>query len=703
MSTRYKGSVLSATAATNSQSAAVGIWRPNEVLQAVNASLWPLGITYDPYFEYVTLLLHGDGTNGAQNNTFLDSSTNNFTITRNGNTTQGTFTPYGPNWSNYFNGSSQYLSLTDSTNGMDLGGATASFEAWIYPTAATCVIATKYGGVANYNTTNGIEYTIALVSQQFLMYYNVAGTFGTLSDPTTGRALNQWYHIVVASNATTLSLYVNGTRAVTATAGITKPTTRTTVRLGLDSASTYLTGYLSNVRFIQGTGAYDASQTTITVPTSALTAVTNTKLLTCQSNRFIDNSTNAYAITATGSPTIQRFSPFSPPTEYSTSVIGGSGYFDGTGDYLTLTDLSNVLDIGGAIASLEMWVYSSNVTSAACAFVKGGGANSYSTSNGIEYVLLITGGTALFAYNTGGSSANITGTVIANAWNHIAIATNASNTISLFVNGTRAATATNAITKPTTRTSIRIAESFAGGEEIIGYISGLRMINGSGAYDASQTTITVPTTPPTAVTNTQLLTNFTNAGIYDNAMMNDLETVGNTQVSTSVKKFGTGSMAFDGTGDWLLAPSSVNFNLSSGNWTIESWYYPTTYSASNNVIVYLGASSVDKIVIATIAATGYLYYLLNGTAVISTTSAATLNAWSHYALVKNGATTTLYLNGTSIGTTTSVPTSSGKSLSLGADSGGAAYIGYMDDFRITNGYARYTSTFTPPTAAFPNQ
>ncbi len=59
----------------------------------------------DAYFNRVTLLLPGNGTNGAQNNTFLDSSTNNFTITRNGNTTQGTFSPFSQTgWSNYFSG-----------------------------------------------------------------------------------------------------------------------------------------------------------------------------------------------------------------------------------------------------------------------------------------------------------------------------------------------------------------------------------------------------------------------------------------------------------------------------------------------------------------------------------------------------------------------------------------------------------------------
>ena len=69
----------------------------------------------DPYFEYTTLLLPGNGTNGAQNNTFLDSSTNNFTITRNGNTTQGTFSPFSQTgWGNYFDGTGDYLTATNN-------------------------------------------------------------------------------------------------------------------------------------------------------------------------------------------------------------------------------------------------------------------------------------------------------------------------------------------------------------------------------------------------------------------------------------------------------------------------------------------------------------------------------------------------------------------------------------------------------------
>ena len=69
----------------------------------------------DGYFNLVTLLLPGNGTNGAQNNTFLDSSTNNFTITRNGNTTQGTFTPFSNQpgaWGNYFGSAADLITIS---------------------------------------------------------------------------------------------------------------------------------------------------------------------------------------------------------------------------------------------------------------------------------------------------------------------------------------------------------------------------------------------------------------------------------------------------------------------------------------------------------------------------------------------------------------------------------------------------------------
>ena len=85
----------------------------------------------DTNFKNVTLLLHGDGSNGAQNNTFIDSSTNNFTITRNGNTTQGSFSPYGSNWSNYFDGTSDYLTYTGGSS-LNFGTGDFTIELFVF-------------------------------------------------------------------------------------------------------------------------------------------------------------------------------------------------------------------------------------------------------------------------------------------------------------------------------------------------------------------------------------------------------------------------------------------------------------------------------------------------------------------------------------------------------------------------------------------
>jgi hypothetical protein len=97
----------------------------------------------DAYFPYVALLLNTTSTNGQQNNTFLDSSTNNFTITRNGTPTQGSFTPYQPSgyWSGYFGGTGDYLTAA-SNAAFTFGTNSFTIEGWHYLTASST--STKY-------------------------------------------------------------------------------------------------------------------------------------------------------------------------------------------------------------------------------------------------------------------------------------------------------------------------------------------------------------------------------------------------------------------------------------------------------------------------------------------------------------------------------------------------------------------------------
>jgi len=155
----------------------------------------------DAQFNYVTMLLHGDGTNGAQNNTFLDSSTNNFSITRNGNTTQGSFSPYGSNWSNFFP-SSSYLEIANNT-ALQMSTGDFTIEFWL-----------NFSSLSNYQTIFTKGYTAAgglLVQTNTgtgtLLIYAAGSVVITASSAST---LGTWNHYALVRNSGTLTLYLNG-------------------------------------------------------------------------------------------------------------------------------------------------------------------------------------------------------------------------------------------------------------------------------------------------------------------------------------------------------------------------------------------------------------------------------------------------------------------------------------------------------------
>lgn len=76
------------------------------------------------------------------------------------------------------------------------------------------------------------------------------------------------------------------------------------------SGTQYINSYISNYRFVKGTAVYDPTQTTYTVPTAPLAAISGTSLLTCQSPTTIsDASTNNFTITNNGA-TASSLSPF---------------------------------------------------------------------------------------------------------------------------------------------------------------------------------------------------------------------------------------------------------------------------------------------------------------------------------------------------------------------------------------------------------
>ena len=660
----------------------------------------------DPNFENVTLLLHGDGTNGGQNNTFVDGSTNNFTITRNGNTTQGTFSPYGDNWSNYFDGTGDYFNIADNA-ALDFGTGDFTIDLWFY--AESVADAVFAAGFSSGSPVSGWGASVYAGSASFTIA--VSDTYVGVSNSATISA-NTWYHYAIVRSGNSFTLYINGVggTAVTNTSSIN------TQAAGLNiGRSTYtlnlrqFKGYISNLRIVKGTAVYNSNFTPSTAP---LTAITNTSLLTCQSNRFLDTSTNNFTITRNGDVSVQRFSPFSPTAAYAAGTIGGSGYFDGTGDYLRLPS-SSAFSIATSTTpfTVECWIYP---TAAGGALF----AEFYEISGGTVDIAISMSGIATNVGDTTGryigfgwhihptwTSAAMSNTqVVLNQWTHVACVFTGSTT-KIFLNGVDSTASTPTPATTWGRTGSSGNEWYVGKRwdnsstaYFTGQISNLRFVNGTAVYTSS---FTPPTAPLTAITNTSLLLNFTNASILDNAMMAVPETVGNAQIDTTTKKYGTGSLEFDGSGDWLRVQGTPNlFNLSTGDFTIECWFYAV--STGTSAIVQQGTTDWR----ISYTNNGVMRYEVGANSIQTSTGAFSFNTWTHLAICKSGATTTLYLNGTSRVTTTNSPTNSGNPVYIGANiDGGSPYWplnGYIDDLRITKGVARYTANFTPHTAALPD-
>jgi len=654
----------------------------------------------DPYFYLTTLLLPGNGTNNGTNNTFLDSSNNNFTITRYGNTTQGTSSPFSQTgWSVNF-GSANYLT-TASNAAFGFGTGDFTVEAWVYPTSAY----TTY----NYIYTTAITSGLTLYVTASTLKVRAYGDTDILSSATIP-ALNTWTHVAATRSGTTLRIFVNGTLTATGTSSYNFATGSAAIGNDTTNVAPWL-GFISNLRIVKGTALYTSSFTPSTTP---LTAVAGTSLLTCQSNRFIDNSSNAFAITVNGSPSIQSASPFNPSVTYTANAIGGSAYFDGTGDYLSYPADSSFWN--DTSFTMEFWAFCTKASGSATVLASWTDANFSAGSWGAE---VNTGST--FTLSNGGSSTTnqgpwMQGTTLVrnNGWHHFCVTKSAGNVYRLFTDGKFEAYRNESFTT-TNNVSIKVGYQGDGTYQpesriYSGWISGIRIIRNSvpAEYQTSLTTpgtqvFTPPTAPPTNVAGTTILMNFTNGQITDATSKNDLETVGDAKISTTQSKWGGSSMYFDGTGDWLKIPKTALLDFGTGDFTVETWVRFNTVGIDQAILAGDGTTGSYDILYRT--GIGLVIGRYN-TAFDNTFAwSPSINTWYHIVWCRSGSSLRAFVDGVQIGTTVSNSLAyNGGAVynSIGTSDNGTNRLlnGYLDDLRVTKGYARYTSNFTPPTSAF---
>jgi hypothetical protein len=240
-----------------------------------------------------------------------------------------------------------------------------------------------------------------------------------------------------------------------------------------------------------------------------------------------------------------------------------------------------------------------------------------------------------------------------NAWNHVAIC-RASGITRAFINGVASTTTYTDATNYGTTKPLVVGAQYNGTTAFAGYIDDFRVSN-TARYTA---TFTPTTTAFVDDFNTKLLVNG-NSTIVDDA------------------SYGTAT-----------------------DFTIEGWIYPTVGSTYHTIFDFR-STATEKAIYLGIDASNQIYLYVDGVYTI-TTSAISVSSWTHVALVRYNATTKIYVNGTQSGSSWADITNYGTSnpLRIGADlNGNYGFTGYIDEVKISNGIARYTTTFTAPTVA----
>lgn len=619
-------------------------------------------------------------TRGAHNNSaFVDNSTLGNLVTRVGNVSNGTFSPYGDTWSAYFDGNGDYLQLPYTTNFNCPTSFTIEF--WAYPISRVTTypaVLTNYSTYAA-NGLIGIFCGHASTSTKWSVAFN--GVDGVLVS-TSNIVYNSWVHIAIVRNGTAMAMYVNGVSESTSTQSATLAGTANSIWIGAAGDNlgiTYYNGYVSNLRFVKGqalyTGTFTPSTTPLTTTSQGATA-SNVSLLTCRDNRFIDIGVSNSTITRNGDASIQKFSPFAT---FATATRYYSGSFNGSGDYVSVP-WSLALTFGAGDFTVEGWFYTtlSTFTSNQIGFGIWDGS---STNPQSWYLQFNTSRQPMFLIDVATTDTTIFTSSVAlspTTWTHVAV-TRSGNTWYMFMDGAVVATTTNSSSMSIGSAPLYIGSyqnKVAGDATWNGYISNVRIVKGIALYTGAFT----PATAPLALTQSS----GTNI-----AALTGIPTNGN-------------SVYFDGS-SYLVVPASHVLGFGTGDFTVECWIYATANPA--NGVGTIAEFRTGATATATILRVNASYQLVvyNGPSNVETaftTRTVALNAWYHIAYVRSAGVAYGYINGVLAGSVaiagdlgTSQPVYIGANQTAGYN-----FNGYISNFRVVKGLAIYSGTFVPTTS-----
>jgi len=665
------------------------------------------------FFDYVTLQLPFDGPDASTD--FIDYSKSQRVLSVAGDAQLDTAEKKFGESSFLSDGTGDYISISSPPAALikwwqqdftiECWVRAASFADWSYSAFSNDYPA-MVGNVEPAGSTNYWTFGPRTDGSISFYYFNGAGLF--INSAASLLSVNTWHHIAMTLSGTTVTLWLDGVSVATGSySGTPQALTSIPLTIGqADSAS--VTGRIDDLRITTGVARYTAA---FTPPTEAHPIIdprfSEVSLLLPMdgadaSTTFTDESELGNTVTAVGGAQIDT----------AQSKFGGASLLlDGTGDYLELP-VDAALDFGTGDFTIEAWIRVSTIASNNLIFQN----KDYFLSDGfIFYVdtgghLNIFGGNALLISGSGA-------TVAIDTWYHVAMV-RSSGTVTLYLDGVSQGSAALATSWPMAANNSIGADYYNGaltGGYFNGHLDDFRITKGAARYTAAFT--------PPLVAHSQtgpyddyfddvvLLLPFDGADgatttTDESSAAKTISLVG-ADLDDAQKKFGDTSLRIDST-DYVRVTYDADFDFSSGDWTVEGWYRFNTLTGSPNFdALWSKCSSTGGNVDVWCFVFGgkiYLRDILGAEMVAPTNHGFTTGQWYHISVSNESGTRRIHIDGNLLvsGTGGTITNYSARDFYIGKlNTADHSMDGWVDDFRVTKGVARYPGNFLPSTGPLP--
>ena len=665
--------------------------------------------TVDESMETLALVKADDVTE-----TIVDKSTSPVTVSANGGIIPGSKSPYAPSGHSIrFNKSGpdriDFGSLSDLKI---VGTQDFTISAWIYVTD------TNFSSDYLCFWDQGFSFQTYVQGGMMKTWisddgssYNVFS--GGLRSNNNSIGSFTWYHVALMRSGNTWGWYVNGVWQdegdQTASNGIYDNASQGTLIGNYYTGGYPFSGYIRDFK-VDHAAIYTAGQN-FTPPTSSPTAGANTKLLLTDTPYTRDESTYKRSVTIAGTIELAEFGPFDNEAYTKTDHIGSEEH-DGTDGGGFGMPASAKFGYGTGDFSIEMWYYHKGLSQSSNGLYYSGlwdqrtsTQNYTSTAPMLFYDL---NDNIEFWYSSG---SKIDGPKLdTNQWSHIAVC-RVSGDLKMYVNGRQVGSTVDASSvnfeTPASAWGIGYSPGDQGGKYAYnGYIGECRVVKGASAYSAE---FTPPTEPLTAISGTSFLVSGNRAKVWDAKAASNLNYAGNPTLNTSVRKWANGaSIDFDRTDDtYSFYMRNGGVGKGGSDFTVEGWFYFDTANHQGLFQVSGTAGGLQSTNYAQTVAVGHNgsnWQLYGGGTTHTNGSAFTLSTgqWYHVAAVRFNGQSTLYIDGVENISFSDTYSYNIRHVVIGGYYS-TSYLmdGKIQDFRITQGHARYTSSgFTPPSAEF---